>query len=239
MSSIVFNGQDFSTLCSARVVGRALNGLSVEALRIAGRPGALPVRGHLPPEDVRVRLFLDPRFDPGVCGLSHARHVLRSWLGQPGGGTLVLPDDPEFIYRDAFLVEAGEWSQLFEDGQCDVTFTLFDPVACGAERAERTASFEVGGTWETLPTFSLTACAGDSLAVSCAALGASIALEHAFAGGEAVVIDCEAETATVDGADASGGVTLGSDFFALQPGPCELAFLGCSSFETRFVERWL
>lgn len=199
----------------------------------------MPIYGHFPPEDVRVRLFLDPRFDPGVAGLSHARHVLRSWLGQPGGSTLVLPDDPELVYRDAFLVEAGEWSQLFEDGQCDVTFTLFDPVAYGRERIEHTEAFEVGDTRETLPTLSLVADAGSSVVVACVALGKSITIEHAFTGGEAVVIDCGAETVEVDGIDCSDEVTLGSDFFALKVGPCTLAFTGCSSFETRFTERWL
>lgn len=236
---LIFNGRDFSPLCMAQVVGRTLNELSVEAMRIAGRPGALPVYGHLPPEDVRVRLYLDPGYDPGPNGLSVARHTLRSWLAQPGGSTLVLPDDPELTYRDAFLVEAGEWSQLFEDGCCDVTFTIFDPVAYGLARVERTAAFEVGGTWETWPTFALVAAAGDSIVVSCAALGVSVTLERSFSGGEAVVIDCGAETVEIDGADSSDAVSLSSDFFALRPGSCTLAFSGCGYFETRFTERWM
>ena len=63
-------------------------------------------------------------------------------------------------------------------------------------------------------------------------------IEYGFAGGEAVVIDCANERADIDGDDARDCVSLGSDFFALQPGPCTLAFSGCSYFETRFRERW-
>lgn len=44
---------------------------------------------------------------------------------------------------------------------------------------------------------------------------------------------------TIDGADASKDVALGSDFFALSPGIADLAFEGCSSFNVGFYERWL
>ena len=64
-------------------------------------------------------------------------------------------------------------------------------------------------------------------------------VEHAFAGGEVVRIDCETEGVTIDGVDARADVTLGSDFFSLAPGGCELYFSGCSSHVTAFHERWL
>ena len=45
---------------------------------------------------------------------------LRSWLCWPGGGNLALPDDPEIEYVDAMLVGAGNWSDLFEAGRCEL-----------------------------------------------------------------------------------------------------------------------
>lgn len=239
MRSIIYNGIDLSDACSAQVVGRSLNSLAVESMRVAGRPGALPVDSWVSPEDVRVRLMMDPGFKPDTNGMADMRHRLRSWLLRPGPGELVLPDEPEMVYHDAFLVDAGDWTQLFEDGECEVTFTLFDPVAYGLERVERTASFEVGGTWRTWPEFSLVAAAGGGITVTCAALGMSVVMEDAFVGGELVVIDCADESVLVDGADARDAVTLGSDFFALEPGGCALSFTGCTRFETRFCERWL
>lgn len=238
MRSIVFAGGDLSDVCSAQVVGRSVGHVDVDAVRVVGRPGALPVDSSIPPEEVRVRLMMDPGFRPSANGLADLRHFLRSWLLVPGG-ELALPDEPELVYRDAFLTDAGDWSQLFEDGECEVTFTLYDPVAYGLSRVERTAAFEVGGTWRTWPEFALVADAGNGITVACAALGMSIALEDTFVGGETIVIDCATEGVLVNDADARDVVTLGSDFFALEPGDCTLAFTGCTYFETRFTERWL
>ena len=193
---------------------------------------------HVPPEDVRVKLMLDCGYAPGSAELSRIRHEMRRWLCQPECATLVLPDDPELEYHDALLTDAESWTDLFECGECEVTFTLFDPVAYGMERVEHTLQFEIGGTWPTLPMIEMTASAGSSVQVSNVAASKSVLIEKAFEGGEAVVIDCAAETVTVGGADSRNKVALGSDFFALDPGACELAFSGCSAHTVRFRERW-
>lgn len=238
MRSIIYAGHDFSRYCTAEVVEEAANGLAAEYMEVPGRAGGLPLPAHVPPRDVRVRLFLDAGRSPGAMGLSQIRATLRSWLCQPGCATLVLPSDPEREYRDALLVSAGDWSSLFETGACTLTFTLFDPVSYGDARMERTDVFDVGGTWPTLPEFRLTADAGGAVQVSYPAIGAAIRVERDFAGGEEVAIDCANETVAVDGADARSNVALGSDFFALTVGACSLGFTGCTAFETRFSERW-
>ena len=239
MRSIVYAGHDFSELCSAEVVGRSVNSLVATAMEVPGRAGALPVSSRVAASDVTVRLFLDLGFKADVNGLAEARHKLAFLLCVPGGGELVLPDEPEHAYRDALLVSVGEWSKLFSDGQCDVTFTLFDPVAYGRSCVERTSSFEVGGSWAKWPEFRLVASAGDGLAVACLAQGKAISLDYTFAGGEPIVIRCEDESVEICGVDARDVVTLGSDFFSLDPGTCALAFAGCGYFETRYFERWL
>lgn len=237
MRSIRYCGRDFSELCSAEVVGRTVNALAAEAMEVPGRAGALPVSSRVVPAEVTVRLFLDMGFRADVNALAEARHKLSFWLCVPGGGELVLPDEPERIYHDAMLVDVGEWSKLFSDGQCDVTFMLFDPVAYGMERVERGATFEVGGTWATWPVFELVASAGSAVQVGCG--GAFVRVEHAFAGGEAVRVECEGELVTIDGVDARADVSLASDFFALEPGDVELVFSGCTSHVVIFNERWL
>lgn len=238
MRSIIYAGNDFSPICSAEVVEDAAAAQEAEYAKVPGRAGGELVSTYIPPLDVRVRLFLDPGFDPDVVQLSEMRHRLHAWLCVPGGGTLVLPDDPEREYRDALLIAASTWSRLFESGECEVTFTLFDPVAYGAARIERDASFDVGGTWRTMPEFRLVAAAGSSLRVTELSSGGYIEVEYGFAGGEAVVIDCAEERVWVNDGDARDCVTLGSDFFALEPGECRLTFAGVTYFETRFRERW-
>lgn len=95
MRSIVYAGNDFSAFSSAEVVARVANPIVAEALAVPGRAGALIVSGYVPPVDVTVRLFMDAGYNPGPVGLPALRAKLRSWLCQPQGGTLRLPDDPE------------------------------------------------------------------------------------------------------------------------------------------------
>lgn len=207
-------------------------------MAVPGRAGALLVSGYMPPVDVRVRLFMDMRHNPSFTGMAQMRARLRRWLLQPGGGSLVLPDDPEIEYRDALLVGASDWSDLFEAGECELTFTLFDPIGYGLERVERTTGFEVGGTWPTLPEFRVVASVGSYLQVSLPAVGKGIRVEYSFAGGEAVLIDCASEMVEIGGADARDCVALASDFFSLDPGDAQIAVTGCTYVETRFPERW-
>lgn len=237
MRSIVFNGVDFSEFSSAEVVEKVALPIVANTIALPGRAGALLVSGRVPPRIVHVRLFMDAGYKPGTHGLADIRHRVYSALCSMRGGTLKLPDDPELEYREAVCADAGAWSSLFEDGHGDVGFTLLDPVAYGMERHEIGAAFEVGGTWPTWPTFELVASADSAVHVGFA--GKIVRVEHAFSGGEAVIIDCEHEVVTVDGTDARADVTLSSDFFSLVPGDCTLTFSGCSSHATAFHERWL
>lgn len=107
MRSIVYAGNDFSEICSAEVIERAANPIVAEAMAVPGRAGALLVSGYIPPVDVRVRLFMDMGYNPGFTGMAQMRGKVRRWLSWPGGGSLVLPDDPEVEYRDAILVGAS------------------------------------------------------------------------------------------------------------------------------------
>ena len=238
MRSLIYAGHDFSELCTAEVVDRRISPLIAEAMEVPGRAGAMLVSSYMPPADVTVRLFLDPGFKMDVNALVDARHRLSFWLCAPGGGDLVLPDEPEHVYRDALLVSAGAWQRLFSDGQCDVTFTLFDPIAYGIGRIERSGRFDVGGTWPTLPEFRLVAEQGSQLRVSHPAAGRDIVIDYEFAGGECVVINCETESVEINDADARDCVALGSNFFGLDPGDRILSVSGATYFEARFKERW-
>ena len=237
MRSIVFNGVDFSEFCSAEVVEKAALPIVVSTMALPGRAGALLVSGRIPPRKVRVRLFMDAGYKPSANGLADIRHKVYAALASAGGGTLRLPDEPEFEYRDVICTDAGAWSSLFEDGYGDVWLTLLDPVAFGMARREVGAAFEVGGTWPTWPRLELVASAGSAVQVGYG--GKVIRIERVFIGGESIVIDCEREGVTVGGVDARADVTLSSDFFSLAPGNCTLAFSGCSTHAIVFQERWL
>lgn len=201
MRLIVYAGNDFSEICSVEIIERAETPSSSRPLRcpdargparlqlyaVRGRAGA-PVHGH----GIQPRLHRDgPHADSGapVAQLAGQR--------QP---------DPARRPRNRVPRRAAggasDWSNLFEASECELTFTLFDPIGWGAERVERTASFTVGGNWPTLPEFRVVAAASDHLLVSLPSAGKGIRVDYNFAGGKAVVIDCAGETVEIDGAGA-------------------------------------
>lgn len=157
------HGDDFSEICSTEAIERTASPIIEEAMAVPGRAVALLVSGYMLPVDVRVRLFMDMGHNSGFTGMARILGTLRRWLSWPGGGNLILPDDPEIEYRDAILVGASDWSDLFEAGECTLTFTLFDPIGWGAKRAAR---FAVGGDWPTLPEFRVAGASGFCLQVS-------------------------------------------------------------------------
>ncbi len=85
----------------------------------------------------------------------------------------------------------------------------------------------------------LTADAGAYVQVMVLNTERLVRVEHSFQGGEEVRIDCASEAVTIDGLDARVCVTLGSDFFALEPGDVRLAYAGCSSHDCFLTERWV
>ena len=243
--SIVYNGTDFSPWTTAEAVLPAAHGVSCEVAEVPGRAGAVLLSASVSPKDVRVRLFLDLEDDCDEEGLSAVRHGLAASLACTEGAELELPGEPGLVYKDAFCTGASEWSRLFEDGSCELSFTALDPIAWGQSYTVSPAfagdafTFYVGGTWRSAPTVSMAAAAGDAVAVELAGAGERVEVGGPFVGGEAVVVDCGSGRVTVDGEAADAAVALGSDFFFLEPGMRTLSFEGCASCSVGYSERWL
>lgn len=238
MSSIVYNGHDFSPYVTAELVEPAGHALSPRTLPVPGRPGAVLLGCELPPRALRVRLFLDAGIALTADERSEIRHGLYAWLVAPGGGELELPDEPGLTWRDAVVTDASDWDSLFEDGSCVIELTCFDPVAYGEEKSSEVSALTVGGTWATWPVATLTALAGTSVKVADGS-GRYVLVERDFSAGDVVVMDFTAEAVTVEGADASADVAVESTFFSLTPGSHTLAFSGCSAHTVSWTERWL
>lgn len=238
MSSIVYNGHDFSGYVTAELVEPAGHALSPRALAVPGRPGAVLLGSELPPRALRVRLFLDAGISLGADERSEIRHELYGWLVAPAGAELELPGEPGLSWRDAVVTDASGWDSLFEDGSCVIELTCFDPVAYGEEKSSAASALTVGGTWATWPVATLTALAGTSVKVADGS-GRYVLVERTFAAGDVVVMDFAAEAVTVDGEDASADVAVESTFFSLDPGAHTLTFSGCSAHTVSWAERWL
>lgn len=238
MSSIVYNGHDFSPYVTAELVEPAGHALSPRTLAVPGRPGAVLLGCELPPRALRVRLFLDAGVSLGADERSEIRHELYGWLCAPDGAELELPGEPGLTWRDAVVTDASGWDSLFEDGSCVIELTCFDPVAYGEEKSSAASALTVGGTWATWPVATLTALAGTSVKVADGS-GRYVLVERDFSAGDEVVVDFAAEAVTVEGEDASADVAVESTFFSLDPGSHTLTFSGCSAHTVSWTERWL
>ena len=150
----------------------------------------------------------------------------------------MVPGEPGLEWHDVVCAGSTGWTGPLADASATVTFLCLDPMAYGAERSSAGDAFDVGGTWSTRPVVELTATAGSGASVACTGTGERVELARALAAGDLVHIDCGAQTVTVNGADATADVTLGSDFFRLAPGRAALAFEGCSSHLVSWRERW-
>lgn len=238
MSSIAYNGHDFSPYVSAELVEPAGHALSPRTLVVPGRPGAVLLGSELPPRVFRVRLFMDAGISLGADERSEIRHELYGWLCAPDGAELELPGEPGLTWRDAVVTDASGWDSLFEDGSCVIELTCFDPIAYGDEVSSAGTVLTVGGTWKTWPVVTLTALAGTSAKVADES-GRYVLVERDFSAGDVVVVDFATEAVTVEGADASADVAVESTFFSLDPGAHTLTFSGCSAHTVSWTERWL
>ena len=203
-----------------------------------GRADAVLLGGEVLPKVLWVRLYWDAGLGLSVAEGAATRHKMYAALLAPGGGELTVPGDSAMTYRDALCTSVDSWLSLFEDGSAEVGFTCFDPVAYGVRSEAESSSFTVGGTWATWPAVTLVARAGPVVKVADGATGKFVLVGRAFAGGEAVALDFARETCTIEGVDASGLVSLGSDFFSIGLGAVSLTFTGCSSHSVSRFEGW-
>jgi phage-related protein len=236
LSTIVYNGKSFAGLATAELVEPCGHALDVSSAEAPGTAGALILSSRIPPRVLRVKLFLDARVGADPASLAKARHRIAAMLLSENGAELVVPGEPEVTYRDAVCTGVSDWSDLGAAGSCEARFTCYDPIGYGTARSSTGTSFEVMGTWASWPTIQLTATQYPYLYVGCG--NVHIRVAHAFSAGDKVIISCEAQTVTINGKDATGEVTLDSDFFALKPGTFTFYFNGCSAHTVSWQERW-
>lgn len=238
MKSIIFRGHDFAPICTAETVLAPSPVTAAKTRVIPGRPGALLLGGSLEPAEIRVKLMLRITKRSTAEELSVLRHMLAGWLGGVEGGELVLPEEPDLFYLDCLVTEAVAWNALFEDGECEVVFTAYDPVAWGKRRNITSARFRVEGTWRTEPVITVRASASSTFMVRLDD-GAALTLAEPTKNGDVVVFDCARKTCTINGVAADAKVSLASDFFWLEPGEHTLGLRACSLVSCDFYERWL
>lgn len=227
MSSITYNGQSLADYVSAELIELAAHTLNATTALVPGRAGLVVLHNDVQPLDLGVRVFLDAPEALTVAQRTELRAALRGWLLSTDGGELVVPGEPTLSWHDAYLVGVNSWDSLWNDGEALLTFRCFDPIAYGNHVAvlNPDLTFTLGGTWPTWPIITLEVADAATLTLYEYTTGAYIEIDHEMYGA-IVTIDCEDQTVTVDGEDATADVTLGSDFFQLWPGDVEFVLSG-------------
>lgn len=234
---MIFNGYDFSEYLRVNPTRRMNPPVTVKSKTVQGRDGSVFMRSQLDPLPIPVHVRLNVR-SHGHRQIAKLRRKLTSWLvtGQPA--KLVLPDEPDLYYM-AMLTNSAELSNLWSTGAADLEFTAYDPVAYGTERRASvgaSAVLPVGGTYETWPTFDLTATSAAKVKVLDYDTGAFVMTSAAAASGAHVVVDMQEQTIRVNGNLAA--IDLSSDFFALNPGDNSIRITGATGTAS-WIERWV
>lgn len=216
---MIFNGYDFSQYWRVKKNPPLGPQVNVVERQIPHMAGARFVRTEIEPLDfdVDMRLKLPEGMrDPTTVSWVKRQAVAALITSEPA--ELKFYEEPTMVYQ-AVCTDFSEFDTPVFTGQVTISFHCCDPTSKYLmERvynlSEGTNSVKIGGSWETQPTFSLTAKAGSSVKVEYD--GMYVEAIGTFSAGDEVVIDCQKGGITVNG--DPGRFDLESVFFALKPG---------------------
>lgn len=234
---MIFNGYDFSEYLRVNPTRRLAAPIDTITKSVPGMDGDIFMRAQLKPLVIPVRVRLNlPSMDHRNVAL--IRRKITSKLVTAKPAKLILPDEPDLHYI-AKLTGASDLTNLWSTGSADLEFTAFEPVAYGRERTSvvgPSTTLNVGGTWQTKPTFALTATTAGKVKVLNADTQEFVLLHANVATGAKVTIDMQAQTVRVNSNLAV--VDVSSDFFALAPGENDIRITGATGSIT-WTERWI
>lgn len=186
---------------------------------LTSRPGGYPAKG---PMTAKLVFWAGPGEELAEAGVRAAM----AWDGRQV--EYMPPDFGGLCYKGVAACEVTQRTV----NRVEITVTLTaDPVAyaeysTAANLAAGANVVTIEGSHPARPVFRLTPSGASAVpAVADGSTGQALTLASAPGEGKAVVLDCEARTATVDGATAR--VTLESDWLALTPGTHTLRLTGC------------
>lgn len=241
MDSIIFNGNDLSSLVFCRIGRPILPPVENTIQDIPGRDGAIFKKSRLQTFQIPVTMWLrtDDRRE-----VAAARHELAALLFTDEPKPLYLPDDPD-IYHLAIVEGETNLDQISDALQgTTVNFLVCDPIGYGETKTRTLSSgyttIAFGGTWKTYPVITITPTSTTSARVANVTTGEYVEINSTSAGASLstssdYVIDMELERVTVNG--NSVGVAAASDFFSVD-GSTQLRLINCTG-SISWVERWL
>ena len=253
--SIIYGNYDFGRYTTAEVRLPPPTARAESTIEDGRGLGLDVLSSALAPREVRVRLFLDAGAVPTAADRERVRDEMSGYLALPQGAALMLPGPScgSRQLKGAMLTDASAWDSLFEDGECELAFTAYDPVMYGGESFARSPEGEASlvventGSAPVRPTVSFYALPGGSVTLRCnvldsgAAPDGSVTVRRAFEGGERVWVYNDRERVAAGGEDADADVDVSSVFCEI-PGGLSARFEvdgGTGPITVTYTKGWL
>lgn len=238
---VTFNGFELTRHYIVSDLRNPLLPRELSTAEVPGRDGSIFMGARLSPRTITLRLTVR---DKTVEGMQAAARMLAAILATDEPAPLSMSIDSGLYYM-AIPNAQSDGDRYRHAISYDVEFLVPDPVAYGAERTVTVPSggsvtFDVGGTYPTMPQVSASAAANGSGGFWRVRLDDGDYLMATIPDGVAtapVDADCAARTLTVNGSVAI--LQPSADWLVLTPGQHTLQMTGTGEAVVTYVERWL
>ena len=237
----MFNGFELSRHFIVSDLRNALLPRTIDTVDVPGRDGSLFTGARLQPRSISLKLTVR---DKTIAGMQAAARTLAAILAVDEPAPLMMSVDGGLYYM-AIPNGSAEGMRYRNAIVYDVEFVVPDPVAYGIERTVTVPSggsvtFEVGGTYPTMPLVSASAAANGSGGFWRVRLDDDDYLIATIPNGVStapVVADCGARTLKVNGNVAL--LQPNADWLVFSPGQHTLVMTGSGAATVTYAERWL
>lgn len=234
---MIYDGHDMRDLLLITSAERvAVPASNIEEAEVPGMDGARFKGRTLASFDIEVTAAINAR---DYRDVARVRRELAARLVRDEPKWLILDDEPEMRYL-AVVDSSSALASIWKHATFTLTFHICDPVAYGMESGATVGTGEttvrVGGTYKTYPTARSTP-SGSSYRISNVSTGEYVEVQGEFDGTGELVVYFDETRAEYKGKSIDTGVTLVSDYFALNPGDVTLA--ATAETELDWTERWL
>ena len=240
-TQVTFNGYELSRSFIVSDLRTSLLPRDIGTVDVPGRDGSLFTGARLQPRSISLKLTVRDRT---IEGMQAAARALAAILAVDEPAPLMLSVDGGTYYM-AVPNGSADGERYRNAIVYDVEFVVPDPVAYGAEKAVTVPSggsvtFEVGGTYPTMPVVSADAAANGSGGFWRVRLDGGDYIMATIPDGvstSTVAADCKARTLRIGGAVAL--LDPAADWLVFEPGQHTLVMTGTGAATVTYRERWL
>lgn len=238
-TTVTFDGVDLTALGFVGEYRAPLLPREIYREQVAGRDGDVFLGARYSAKTITLRLTVRAQ-DPAER--QRAVRVLAAVLAVDEPKPLVLSIDGG-LYHRAIPTSNGDGTRYLNHTSFDVDFEVLDPAAYGETRTVTVPSggsvtFEVGGTYQTMPIVVATQAKNDASAGRWKLIldGGDYLIAN-VASAARLEADCYARTLKVAG--ATRVLELDGDWLVLTPGTHELVMTGTGAATVTYPERWI